>query len=220
MNTFQVAEIFTSINGEGRKAGQLAVFVRFCGCNLNCCYCDTQWANQPGVTYTVMTTEEIVARVEKEHVKNVTITGGEPLLQHGISELLEALSKTGVEIEIETNGSVPTADIYQNEHISFTLDYKLPYSGMEAKMYMENYARVRENDTVKFVCGSRQDLQKAKEVIDAYDLASRCAVYLSPVFGAIKPADMVDFMKEENMNGVHLQLQLHKFIWDPNERGV
>jgi len=79
---------------------------------------------------------------------------------------------------------------------------------------------LQQQDTVKFVCGSRQDLERARDVIEAYGLAGRCHIYLSPVFGAIDPADMVEYMKEQGMNGVSLQLQLHKFIWSPEERGV
>ena len=105
---FQVAEIFTSINGEGMCAGELAVFVRFCGCNLHCSYCDTTWANKPDCPHTLMTAEEIFARICIEGIKNVTLTGGEPLLQQGIEELLQMLlrEKSVHRVEIETNGSV------------------------------------------------------------------------------------------------------------------
>ena len=93
MTTFHVAETFTSINGEGTHAGQLAVFVRFCGCNLNCSFCDTTWANEPDVPYVCQTTEEICASVDAAGVHNVTLTGGEPLLRGGMTELLTALSQ-------------------------------------------------------------------------------------------------------------------------------
>lgn len=107
MTTFDVAETFTSINGEGTHAGQLAVFVRFCGCNLQCSFCDTSWANEPNAPHVCQTTEEICAAVDATGVNNITLTGGEPLLRDGMTELLTALSqKENRYIEIETNGSV------------------------------------------------------------------------------------------------------------------
>ncbi len=222
MADFKVAEIFTSINGEGTKAGQTAVFVRFTWCNLNCSYCDTKWANEPDAEYTLMTDKEILSRIKETGIKNVTLTGGEPLLREGIHELLEEIAKDGfLQAEIETNGSIdlkPFCDIENRP--SFTMDYKLPSSGMEKHMCLENFDILEKKDTVKFVSGSSKDLEKALEIIRKYDLSRRCHVYISPVFGSIEPAEIVDFMVENKLNDVNLQLQLHKFIWDPNMRGV
>ena len=222
MAEFKVAEIFTSINGEGTRAGQTAVFVRFTGCNLNCSYCDTKWANEPNAEYKLMTDREILSRIKETGIKNVTLTGGEPLLREGIHELLEEIAKDGfLQAEIETNGSIdltPFCDIENRP--SFTMDYKLPSSGMEKHMCLENFEILEKKDTVKFVSGSIEDLKKALEIIRKYDLSRRCHVYISPVFGSIEPAKIVDFMVENKLNDVNLQLQLHKFIWDPNMRGV
>lgn len=222
MAEFKVAEIFTSINGEGTKAGQTAVFVRFTGCNLNCSYCDTKWANEPNAEYKLMTDREILSRIKETGIKNVTLTGGEPLLREGIHELLEEIAKDGfLQAEIETNGSIdlkPFCDIENRP--SFTMDYKLPLSGVEKHMCLENFEILEKKDTVKFVSGSIEDLKKALEIIRKYDLSRRCHVYISPVFGSIEPAKIVDFMVENKLNDVNLQLQLHKFIWDPNMRGV
>lgn len=221
MANYKVVEKFVSINGEGTKAGQLAVFIRFQGCNLKCSYCDTTWANEATAPYEWMTEEEIVTYILKEKVHNVTLTGGEPLLQKDIKILLERLAKEPLWVEIETNGSVditPFLDIENRP--SMTMDYKLPSSNMEQFMCEKNFTLLQKKDTVKFVSGSRKDLEKAKEMIERYELTKRCHVYLSPVFGQIKPADMVEYMKENNMNGVNLQLQMHKFIWDPNKKGV
>ena len=102
----------------------------------------------------------------------------------------------------------------------FTMDYKLPSSGMEQYMLMENFEFLGEHDTVKFVSGSIEDLEKAAQIINEYSLLTKCHVYLSPVFGKIDPAEMVDFMLKRKLNGVRLQLQLHKYIWDPDKRGV
>lgn len=222
MAKYKVVEKFVSINGEGTRAGQLAAFIRFQGCNLNCGYCDTTWANEPKASYEWMTEEEIVTYILEEKVQNVTLTGGEPLLQQDINVLLERLAKeTQLWVEIETNGSVNITPFLTIENRpSMTMDYKLPSSGMEQFMCQENFSLLQEKDTVKFVSGSREDLEKAKEIIERYELAKRCHVYLSPVFGQIEPADMVEYMKENHMNGVNLQLQMHKFIWNPNKKGV
>lgn len=220
---YKVAEIFTSINGEGTRAGELAVFVRLCGCNLRCSYCDTMWVNSEDAPHSEMTADEIRKAVLETGVRNVTLTGGEPLRTPYIKELLEVLLQDGsISMEIETNGSVNIGefDSIRNRPI-FTLDYKLPSSCMEDKMLIaENMPYIKKQDCMKFVAGSEEDLIRAAEIIDKYDLTERCNVYLSPVFSRIDPAFMVEFMKDRKLNGVRLQLQLHKFIWDPNERGV
>lgn len=107
MSTYQVVEKFVSINGEGRRAGELAAFIRFKGCNLQCSYCDTSWANEPGGESERLTKEEILSWIRETGVKNVTLTGGEPLLREGMEELIEAiLEDPSQRVEIETNGSV------------------------------------------------------------------------------------------------------------------
>ena len=222
MAEYRVVETFTSINGEGRKAGELAFFLRLAGCNLNCSYCDTKWANETGVKYTVMDENEIYRIIKDSGVKNVTITGGEPLFRKDMEILFEKLNADReLSVEIETNGSVDLSHFLAVcNNISFTMDYKLPSSGMENRMCLSNFDILRETDTVKFVSGSIKDLEKAKEIIEKYDLTKKVKVYLSPVFGKIEPSDMVEFMKDNNMNDVRLQLQLHKFIWEPDKKGV
>ncbi len=219
---FKVVEKFLSINGEGRKCGQLAIFIRFAGCNLNCSYCDTLWANEKNVVYELMSVEDIYDYIELKEIKNITLTGGEPLLQEGIIELLEVLSKDKeLQVEIETNGSILLNKFSNIKSApSFTMDYKLPSSNMENKMVLDNFKYLTNKDTVKFVSGSVEDLERAKEIINTYNLANRTNVYISPVFGKINLDDMVEFMINNKMNGVNLQVQLHKIIWDPNKRGV
>ena len=219
---FKVVEKFVSVNGEGTRSGQLAIFIRLAGCNLNCSYCDTTWANSKDVPYELMTSEEIYDFIKTTHVRNITLTGGEPLLQEGILELLEMLSKDkALHIEIETNGSVPIDKFLNIENPpSFTMDYKLPSSGMENNMVLENFKYLTNKDTVKFVSGSFEDLEKAKYIINTYDLIDKTNIYISPVFGKIKMDSIVDFMKNNNLNGVTLQMQLHKVIWEPTKRGV
>ncbi len=221
MCLFKVAETFVSINGEGPRAGELAVFLRFCGCNLNCSYCDTRWANTADVKYRLASAEELVEYVKSTGVKNVTLTGGEPLLQTDIARLIAQLGTSGAEVEIETNGSVPLKDIVSlSPRPAITSDYKLPSSGMEKYMLTENFSYLTFRDTIKFVVGDTRDLARAEEIINDYGLTDRCRVYFSPVFGKIRPAEIAEFMKKRKLNGVRLQLQLHKIIWEPDKRGV
>lgn len=219
--SFRVVEKFVSINGESVRTGEPAVFIRFKGCNLCCGYCDTKWANSPEAPFEEMTAEELTAYADGTGIVNVTLTGGEPLLQDELPELIEALMKSGHRVEIETNGSVSVEALAGSVYRPvFTLDYKLPCSGMEEAMLTENYRFLSGEDAVKFVTGSRADFERAAEIIDKFGLTEKCRVYISPVFGMIEPAEIVELMLERKMNGVRLQLQLHKFIWDPDKRGV
>jgi len=219
---FKVVEKFISVNGEGPLSGQLVVFIRFAGCNLNCSYCDTTWANKVDVSYDLMTASDIYSYIKSTQIRNVTLTGGEPLLQERIIDLLEVLSTDkSLHIEIETNGSILIDKFLNMENPpSFTIDYKLPSSNMETKMDLSNYKYLTFKDTVKFVAGSNEDLQKSKLIIDKYELTGKTNVYISPIFGNIELENIVDFMKVNKMNRVNLQMQLHKIIWDPNKRGV
>lgn len=217
----KVAETFFSINGEGPRAGELAVFVRFQGCNLHCSYCDTQWANLPDCPTAERSPEEIAREILASGIRNVTLTGGEPLLQPEMPRLLALLARQpALQVEIETNGAVDLTPFCGPDRPVFTMDYKLPSSLWEGAMKTKNFALLFPEDTVKFVCGSRADLDRAAELIQAHQLCRRCHVYLSPVFGAIDPAEMVDYMLAHRLNDVRLQLQMHKFIWDPDKRGV
>jgi 7-carboxy-7-deazaguanine synthase len=219
---YKVVEKFISINGEGKRSGELAIFIRFAGCNLNCSYCDTTWANEKNAPYELMSSEDIYNYIKSTKVKNITLTGGEPLLQEGIVELLEILaSDDNLRVEIETNGSVLLENFSKlSNPPSFTMDYKLPSSNMERHMKLDNFKYLSAKDTVKFVSGSKKDLEKAKGLINSYKLTEKTTVYISPVFGQISLDSIVEFLKENIMNDVKLQIQLHKIIWDPTERGV
>ena len=190
-----------------------------------------------------MSVSDIVKAVEDVKIDNVTLTGGEPLIQAGIDKLIAQLLIRGRNVEIETNGSIDinkvrenvkdnltTAmngqvinDIYDkvnNEMGSMTADYKLAGSNMEQYMKLDNFNNLQSQDTVKFVVSSEEDLKRALEIIRQYNLAEKCYVYFSPVFGKIAPVTIVDFMKNNLINGARVQLQLHKFIWSPDKKGV
>jgi len=218
---YKVAEIFQSINGEGMKAGELAVFLRFQGCNLCCRYCDTAWANTEDAEYREMDEEEILDEVKKYKVKNVTVTGGEPLLRQGMRLLLTKLTKAGFLVEIETNGSVSLQEFAGiSPNISFTMDYKLGGSGMEDKMDTDNFSLLTKQDTVKFVVSDYRDLERAYDVSVKFLSGGKCSLLISPVFGEIKPEEIVEFMKEHHWTDARMQLQMHKIIWNPEKRGV
>ncbi len=220
----QVVEKFISINGEGPRAGELAVFIRFKGCNLRCSYCDTMWANEADCAYTEESPAEIAAYIRKSGIKNVTLTGGEPLLQREMQALLTLLlaetEEDALRVEIETNGAVSLAPFCGVRRPVFTMDYKSPSSGCEKDMKTENFALLLPEDSVKFVCGSREDLNRAGEIIREQKLLGKCHVYFSPVFGRIEPVDIVNYMIENRLNDAKIQIQMHKVIWDPEKRGV
>ncbi len=219
---YDICESFTSINGEGPSAGFPAVFIRFAGCNLNCSYCDTKWANEPDVPVTRMSAARIAGYIRETGITHITLTGGEPLFRDGTPALLAVLNEIpDLKIEIETNGSIDLAELHGCPgRPSFIMDYKLPGSGMESAMCLSNLSLLGPDDAVKFVAGSESDLQRALEIIRQYRLSGRTQIFFSPVFGRIDPKDIVSFLITNQLNDARLQLQIHKFIWDPMQRGV
>lgn len=219
---YKVAEKFISINGEGKKAGELAVFIRLAGCNLDCSYCDTSWAAWDDTPHELMTASDILTYIIETGISNVTLTGGEPLAHGGVEALIDAISKQPhLQLEVETNGSVSIRALkekYQN--VSYTVDYKSMSSGMTGEMCMDNFEAVDMKDTVKFVVGSTEDLLQAYRVMVQYDLTDKTSVYLSPIYDLIEAREIVDFMVNKRLNQARVQLQLHKYIWDPEKKGV
>ncbi|WP_324823910.1 putative 7-carboxy-7-deazaguanine synthase QueE [Sinanaerobacter sp. ZZT-01] len=222
MSQYKVVEKFISINGEGSFAGQLAVFIRFYGCNLDCSYCDTAWANNENTSFSIMTEAQIYHYIKETGIKNVTLTGGEPLLNPEMIQLIQVLAgDSELHVEIETNGSIDLSIFMKiSNPPTFTMDYKLPGSFMESKMLNSNFWLLTKKDTVKFVVGDIEDLDCAREIITKNQLISKCHVYISTVFGKIGLDEVVEYMIKNTMNGITLQLQMHKVIWDPNRRGV
>lgn len=220
-----VAEKFVSVNGEGQYAGLMAVFIRFAGCNLRCSYCDTAWAlDDKKVGGEFLSDAEISEYIVKSNARHVTLTGGEPLLQNNIKHLINKIQENpDIIVEIESNGSIDirhAMGVKYPERLVFTLDYKLPASGVEKAMLMSNYEYIRPWDCIKFVVSTEEDLKKTAKIIEKYDLQDKCNIFLSPVFGAIKPVRLAEFVLEKQYYNVHVQVQLHKILWDPNARGV
>lgn len=216
---FNVVEIFDSIDGEGKRTGELTTFVRFAGCNLSCSYCDTKYA-QNFYQGNSMTIDEILNKIEYYNNNNITLTGGEPLKRYGIYSLIELLSRKGFNVNIETNGSIPLYEAPKLKNVFYTMDYKCPSSNMESEMDICNLEFLDEDDVLKFVVGDKQDLDKAKYILNTYDIKAK--VYLSPVFGSIEPVDIVNYIKfnKDTFKNSVIQVQLHKIIWNPEERGV
>lgn len=213
-----VNEIFYSIDGEGLRTGELAIFIRLSGCNMNCSYCDTKYALKK-TSGTYMSIDEILAEISKYNCKNITLTGGEPLLFKESNDLIEKLLEKGYKVNIETNGSIDITK-YLGKCL-ITMDYKLPSSNMEKYMNLSNLEKLTENDVLKFVT-AESDFDKIEEILKNYKL--KCYIYISPIFEKIEPYKIVDFIKklsgDIDMSKVRVQVQLHKVIWDPNERGV
>ena len=219
---YTVIEKFVSIDGEGITAGELAVFIRFADCNLRCSWCDTRYSWENCEKAESLSKEEIFSYIKESKVRNVTLTGGEPLLVPQIEDLLVLLhGDSSLKIHIETNGSVALKE-FKNKfaNIEFVVDYKLPLSGMTSHMCHENMSCVTGKDVYKFVIAGKEDLEMAHKIILDNKLSERCNIHFSPVIGSIEICKIVDFMKENNLVDVRLQLQLHKFIWSKDTRGV
>lgn len=218
----KVNEIFYSIEGEGIRAGYPCVFIRLQGCNLNCSYCDTRYSCEDQ-EYEDLQIREILANVREYGCKRVTITGGEPTIHTDFYVLVNTLYREGYLVNIETNGTTSATEIKAEvpNDVIITMDHKCPSSGMNARMRVGNYRDLESHDVLKFVVGSHEDLVDADRVMSALRILNcKPNIYLSPVFGKIEPKDIVEFMKEHHYNDVRIQLQMHKFIWPPEMRGV
>lgn len=213
----KVVEIFKSIDGEGKRAGLPTTFIRLYGCNLNCSYCDTRYGCEED-NYTVHSVDSIMDTVRRFGIPSVTITGGEPLIHPGIHKLINTLLESGYWVNIETNGSIYIGQFPKHKNLFFTMDYKSPSSGMEKRMILENLSFLTSEDVLKFVVGSEEDLDRSLEILEQYQ--PDCQIYFSPVFEKIDSKLIVEFILRHKLNDCKVQVQLHKIIWDPKERGV
>lgn len=207
-----VNEIFSSIQGESLTAGFPTTFVRFTGCNLRCSYCDTKYSYFEGKE---MTVKEVADKINESFCKHVCLTGGEPLLQEEMQELLDLIKDKIV--SIETNGSVNLSLFHLHENQSFVSDVKVPSSSYADSMLFENFKILRKNDEIKFVIGNREDYEWSKNIINKCKPIA--TVTMSPIFGNISYETLVNWIMEDKLN-VRFQLQLHKIVWSPDRRGV
>jgi 7-carboxy-7-deazaguanine synthase len=210
-----IYEIYTSVQGESTHVGRPCTFVRLTACNLRCRWCDTPYAFTGGRR---MTFDDIMAEVERLGCRLVEITGGEPLLQAGVHELMARLTGAGYEVLLETGGHMPIDDV--PEGVVTILDVKCPASGEADAMHWPNLDRLRASDEVKFVIQDRTDFDYAVGVVRRHDLVRRAsAVLFSPVHGVLAPDVLAAWILEARVP-VRLQLQAHKYIWEPDRRGV
>jgi len=212
----KVNEIFYSIQGESSYAGRPCVFVRLTGCNLRCSYCDTQYAYDEGE---VMEMGDIVDRVARFQSPLVEVTGGEPLIQEDTPILIHQLLEGGYEVLMETNGSQDISKV-DNRCVRI-VDIKCPSSGEMKRNNLENLRRLNEKDEIKFVIGGREDYEYAKSILASVNpnAIRPKSVHFSPVFGRMQPRTLAEWILNDHLD-VRLQLQLHKIIWDPDQRGV
>ena len=209
-----INEIFHSIQGESGHMGRPCVFVRLTYCNLRCSYCDTEYAFYEG---TPMDNNEILQKVASYHCKLVEITGGEPLVQEGVHDFMTLLCNEGYEVLLETGGSLDISPV--DARVKRIVDLKCPSSGMLKKNLYSNIDHLRPTDEVKFVIGNRDDFDWAAETIEKHGLVKRCPVLMSVVFGVLEPVVLAEWILESKLN-VRFQLQMHKYIWQPETRGV
>ena len=210
----KINEIFKSIQGETSYAGLPCIFIRIAGCNLRCSYCDTMYAYDDGAEMTVNLILEITDNFK---CKLVCVTGGEPLLNKETPLLISKLLERNYIVLVETNGSYDIRKIPQKA--IKIMDIKCPDSNMSHLMAWENINYLTKSDEIKFVLNSRKYYDWAKMVIHKYQLPDVATVLLGAVFGAISPRSVVQWILEDNLD-VRFQLQLHKYIWEPQTRGV
>jgi len=210
----RVTEIFHSIQGESSYAGQPCVFVRLTGCPLRCTWCDTDYAFYGGHECSF---DEVLAKVQTYECRLVEITGGEPLAQTESLPLMSRLCDAGYTVLLETSGAVDIAPVDPRVHV--ILDVKCPGSGMTDRMHWPNLSMLAAKDEAKFVLANRADYDWAHEILARHDLVSRCPVLFSPVFGSLDMRQLAEWILADHLP-VRFQLQMHKYIWAPDMRGV
>jgi 7-carboxy-7-deazaguanine synthase len=210
----KVNEIYHSIQGESSKSGLPCVFVRLTYCNLRCTYCDTEYAFYEGEDKSIA---EIINEVKKYNCKLIEVTGGEPLVQKECLILMKKLCDEGFDVMLETGGSLPIKDI--DERVMIVMDLKCPSSKMEKKNLYENINYLKPKDELKFVIETREDYNWSKEIISKYNLINKCEILFSVVFGELEPVTLVNWIIEDKLDARY-QLQMHKYIWHPETKGV
>jgi 7-carboxy-7-deazaguanine synthase len=210
-----INEIFHSIQGESTHAGRPCVFVRLTACDLRCRWCDTPYAFHEGRK---MSVDQVVADVEARGCDLVEVTGGEPLLQPDVHPLMQRLLDAGKTVLIETGGHRSIAAVPAG--VVRILDVKCPGSGESHRNDWSNLAQLTPRDEVKFVIADRADYEYARDIVTREGLADRvAAVLFSPVHGELAPKQLAEWVIADRLP-VRVQLQMHKYIWSPQTRGV
>lgn len=210
-----INEIFKSISGESWQAGYPAIFIRAFGCPLSCTYCDTEYSCK-GDDFKDMSISEILDKVQELGGRRVVFTGGEPLIQKDATELVQALSDNGYIVEIETCGAVNFDSVRDIPNVYITMDWKSKSSGMNDRMLHDNLYRLRSCDVLKFVVSSKEDMDDMVRI--AAETEAQC--FVSPVFGKIEPKEIVEYIIANSLDDIRFQLQIHKFVWPVDMRGV
>jgi len=203
----KIFEIFYSLQGESSRVGLPTIFIRLSGCPMRCHYCDTAYAFQGG---SMMTIDEIMETIKKYHTHYVTVTGGEPLAQKEVLNLLKVLADQNFKVSLETGGGLSIKEV--DPRIKIILDIKTPESGEEKKNYWDNLNFIHLKDEIKFVLCSREDYDWAKKIINQYKLSEKCDVLFSPVYQKLNITDLGDWILEDQLP-VRMQIQLHKLLW-------
>jgi 7-carboxy-7-deazaguanine synthase len=210
-----INEIFHSIQGESTHAGRPCVFVRLTACDLRCRWCDTPYAFHEGRK---MSVDDVVADVAARGCPTVEVTGGEPLLQPDVYPLMQRLLDSGKTVLIETGGHRSIADVPAG--VIRIMDVKCPGSGESERNDWSNIAHLTKTDEVKFVIADRRDYEFAKEIVQRENLTARVnAVLFSPVHGELDPKQLSEWVIADRLD-VRVQLQVHKYIWSPETRGI
>jgi 7-carboxy-7-deazaguanine synthase len=215
---FNVSEVFTSIQGEGSRAGFPSVFIRLQGCELRCKWCDTPYALDLKERATMLSGEDLLNKIYSSGIKFVTITGGEPLNQKAILPFMSFLCDKDYTVVLETNGHLDIAEV--DRRVVKVMDLKCPGSGMEKFNNYRNLEALEQKDEIKFVILDRNDYEWAKAKIKEYDLNKKVGtILLSPVWGKLEPKYLSEWILKDALP-VRLNLQIHKYIWGPETKGV